>query len=73
MATHIRRREFLSAVGGAAAAWPLAAHSQQIVRRIGLLLVRGPEPMGPFREALRDLGKTIHIEMRSADGHEAAP
>jgi len=77
MATHIRRREFLSAVGGAAAAWPLAAHSQQIVRRIGLLLVRGPEPMGPFREALRDLGyvegKTIQIETRSADGHEAAP
>ena len=43
--------------------------------RIGLLLVRGAEPMGPFREALRDLGyiegKTIQIKMRSAEGHEA--
>jgi putative ABC transport system substrate-binding protein len=69
----MRRREFIALLGGVAA-WPLAARAQQKVPLIGLLLVRGPEPMGPFREALRDLGylegKTIQIEKRSAEGHE---
>ena len=71
----VNRREFITLLGSAAAAWPLAARAQQKVHRIGLLLVRGPEPMGPFREALRDLGyvegNTIQIEMRSAEGQEA--
>ena len=70
----VKRREFITLLGGLAA-WPLAARAQQKVHRIGLLLVRGPEPMGPFREALRDLGyvegNTIQIEMRSAEGQEA--
>jgi putative ABC transport system substrate-binding protein len=68
----MRRREFLSVVGGAAALWPLAARAQQKVHRVGVLLVTGPQLMGPYREALRDLGyvegKNIQIEVRSAQG-----
>ncbi|HEY2529864.1 MAG TPA: ABC transporter substrate-binding protein [Xanthobacteraceae bacterium] len=69
----MRRRDFLSIIGGAAAGWPLAARAQQTTMpRIGVLLVAGPEIMGPFPQALRDLGyfegKNIQIEMRSAEG-----
>ena len=69
----MRRREFITLLGGAAA-WPIAAHAQQPTKvpRIGVLLVSGPEPLGPFCEALRDLGyaegKNIQIEVRSASG-----
>jgi putative ABC transport system substrate-binding protein len=57
-------------------AWPLAARAQQAerLRRIGQLLGDGPEPLGPFREALGELGyfegKNIQIEVRSAQGQD---
>ena len=67
----IPRRKFITLVGGAAT-WPLAANAQQRVSRIGVLLVGGPEFMGPYREALRDIGyvegRNIQFEVRSAQG-----
>ena len=71
----MNRRAFIALMGGAAAG-PLAARAQQAerMRRIGLLLVSGPEPLGPFREALADIGyvegKNIQIEIRSAQGQD---
>jgi putative ABC transport system substrate-binding protein len=73
----MRRREFIALLGGGAAAWPVAARAQQPerMRRVGILVVSGLEPLGPFREALSDLGyvegKNIQMEVRSAEGQDA--
>jgi putative tryptophan/tyrosine transport system substrate-binding protein len=76
----MRRREFFTLVGGAAAAWPLAARAQQPgkIARIGCLVtasLESPEarPMvDAFRQGLRERGyvegQNIVIEYRSADG-----
>jgi len=62
----IRRREFISALGGAAG-WPLAARAQQSnrVRHIGVLIGGGDESdpvwkprLSAFTQALSDLGWT---------------
>ena len=62
MAIHIRRREFIFTLGGAAAAWPLAARGQQPgkVHRVGILWAGAPSANAPrmeaFRQGLRELG-----------------
>jgi putative ABC transport system substrate-binding protein len=63
---NVRRREFITLLGGAAAAWPLAARAQQPerIRRIGVLM--GADENDPvaktyvsaFTQALADLGWT---------------
>ena len=64
MAIHIRRREFIFTLGGAAAAWPLAARAQQgeRMRRVGMLMSmvesdpRGLEYITAFAQGLAELG-----------------
>jgi putative tryptophan/tyrosine transport system substrate-binding protein len=81
----MRRRDFITLLGGAAA-WPLAARAQQRerMRRIGVLvnnLETDPEAQGQvavFRQALEQLGwlegRNIHIELRfSANNYERLP
>ena len=63
----MNRREFITLLGGAAAAWPLAAHAQQPerMRRIGVLLPVAADDaefqtrVGAFLQALQQLGWTI--------------
>src|SRR5262245_43089759 len=82
MAIHIQRRELLVTLGGAAAAWPLAALAQQPtakIPRIGWLVTGSPAPyrfsLEAFREGLKALGYleglNIIIEYRWAEGNVA--
>jgi putative ABC transport system substrate-binding protein len=69
----MRRREFLSVLGGAAA-WPLPVHAQKPHAVIGFLPQGSRESatlMNAFRKGLRQAGvdpAAISIEQRSADG-----
>ncbi len=71
----MRRRDFVTLLGSAAA-WPLMARAQQgRQRKIGFLCLGTPDPK-PFLEALRaglhdlgyDEGKDFQLEVRSAGG-----
>jgi putative ABC transport system substrate-binding protein len=68
----MRRREFITLLGGAAAAWPLAARAQGPVVRMPRIGIMDDEPLWDnFRQGLRDLGyvenQNIAIEYRSTE------
>jgi putative ABC transport system substrate-binding protein len=72
----VKRRAFLTLLGGAAAAWPLAAHAQQPERprRIGILMNRasdnpeGQDRLAAFHQGLQELGwgvgRNVRMEIR---------
>src|SRR5262249_2193767 len=73
----MRRREFFTVLGGAAA-WPLAAHAQQpSIPVVGFMSTLSPEsisdPVAGFRQGLRETGyregQNVTIEYRWAQGH----
>jgi putative ABC transport system substrate-binding protein len=74
----MRRRDFITVLGGAAAGWPWLAHAQAPgkVPRVGFLgnstLALETNLITPFREGLRDLGyqegRNIVLEFRWAEG-----
>jgi len=77
MASHIERRKFLAALGGAAAAWPLAARAQQAAMPvIGFMSARSPEDsvhlLEAFRRGLKEggfvEGENVAVQFRWARG-----
>jgi putative tryptophan/tyrosine transport system substrate-binding protein len=68
----LRRRQFITLLGGAAAAWPLAAHAQQTgrMRRIAMLVgATENDPEAPlsseaFRQTLNQLGWKEGVSVR---------
>jgi putative ABC transport system substrate-binding protein len=81
MASHIERRKFLATLGGAAAAWPLAARAQQAerMRRIGVLVAsyaetdrEGQARVAAFLDTFRRLGwsdgRNVRIDLRGGAG-----
>ena len=74
----MRRRDFITILGGAAA-WPLAARAQDKIRVIGILETISPAlnaaNFDALRRGLRDLGYTegqnMMLEYRSAEGRAA--
>ena len=80
MTAFIGRREFITLLGGAAAAWPLAGFAQTLARPVVGCLVAGSKAgtervFDGFLQGMRDLGyvegRNWTFEVRYADGDQA--
>jgi putative ABC transport system substrate-binding protein len=73
----LKRREFITLLGSAAAAWPLAARAQQAerMRRIGILSGFAEDPLvesellRPLSQLNRDNGRNVQIDLRWGAGN----
>jgi putative ABC transport system substrate-binding protein len=73
----VKRREFITLGGGAAAAWPLVARAQQhgVLPVVGFLSSRSPDSsvVTSFHQGLKETGhlegQNVAVEYRWAEGH----
>ena len=77
---HVRRRDFITLLGGTLAAWPIAARAQQAshMRRVGVLVNGDPSNeasqrfLAALSDALRDKGwsngRNLRVEIRWSGG-----
>jgi putative tryptophan/tyrosine transport system substrate-binding protein len=72
MSGRMRRREFMTLLGGMAAAWPLAARAQLAAKVARIGIVDNTARWDAFRLALRDLGyiegQNVKFEYRFGEG-----
>ena len=72
----MRRRDFIAALGGAAAAWPLAVWAQQTVPVVGVL-VSTEAAVAVFRGGLSEAGyvegRNVAIELRATGQNDRLP
>ena len=81
MTIHIRRREFITLLGSAAAAWPLAASAQSAMPVVGILYAGSSAGVSPtyvaaFRKGLEEAGfaegRNVAFDFRFAENNTDA-